>query len=251
MTLSDAQKKCFDCFYQMYYDTSYQIFPYNTANSGDIPTEPQEYTQQICAFRDCAELLGIKPDRVCRSILHSLPDAMALFGIPAKNARDILAQAEGFTAHCQDYHQVDTFGHPLMEDLRRLASPRSIQRGGRENIRPLIENWVETHYAENVALETAAASMQYAPAYFSKLFKRLFGQTFTSYLTDVRMEHAKRMLRTSDISIHDIAAAVGFRDSTYFTRAFRRLFSCTPTEYRLNERRSPPPAMGIELESES
>ena len=52
--LSDAQKKCFDCFYQLLYDTPYQIFPYNTANSGDIPSEPQEYTQQICAFRDCA-----------------------------------------------------------------------------------------------------------------------------------------------------------------------------------------------------
>ena len=107
---------------------------------------------------------------------------------------------------------------------------------------------MEKHYAENIALENAAASMQYAPAYFSKLFKRLFDQTFTSYLTNVRMQHAKQMLRTSDLSIHDIAAAVGFRDSTYFTRAFRRLFGSTPTEYRLKERKSSPPSAGVELE---
>ncbi len=246
MTLSDAQKKYFDCYYQLLYDTPYQIFPYSALDSGGIPSEPQEYTHQICAFQSCAKLLGIKPNRVCRNILHSLSDAMPQFGIPAKNAQEILTQAEEFAVQCQDYSHLAGFCQSLCNELKRLASPRSIQRGGRENIRPLVEEWVEMHYADNISLETAAVSMQYAPAYFSKLFKRLFHQTFTSYLTNVRMEHAKQLLRTSDDSIHNIADAVGFRDSTYFTRAFRRLFGCTPTEYRSNERKSPPPPSGTD-----
>lgn len=171
---------------------------------------------------------------------------MPQFGIPAKNVQEILARADEFAVQCQDYSRLAGFCQSLCDELKRLASPRSIQRGGRENIRPLIEGWVEMHYADNVSLETAAVSMQYAPAYFGKLFKRLFHQTFTSYLTGVRMEHAKQMLRTSDDSIHDIANAVGFRDSTYFTRAFRRLFGCTPTEYRSKEKLPPPPPEGFE-----
>jgi len=233
-SLTSAQKKCFDCYYQLHYDTSYQIFPYSTDSAAELPIDPQEYAQQMFAFLDCAELLGIKQDRVCRNLLQCLPVMLDQFGIPSKNTRELISWAEAHIRPCGSTPQLADVCRSLCERIERLSSPRTIQRTGRDNARPLIEAYLEEHYPEELTLESVAVYMQYSPAYFSKLFKRLFCQTFTSYLTDVRMEHAKRLLSFSKLSVREVAASVGFHNFSCFTSAFRRLTGCTPTEYRAN-----------------
>ena len=188
----------------------------------------------MSAFLECAELLGINRNRVCRNLLLSLPAILEQFGIPAKSARELTAWADENLRPENSTPQLMDSCRSLCERIEQLSSPRTIQRSGHDNARPLIEAYLEEHYPEDLTLESIAQFMHYSPAYFSKLFKRLFDQTFTSYLTAVRMEHAKQLLSASSLSVRKVAASVGFQNLSYFTSAFRRLTGCTPTEYRAN-----------------
>ena len=92
--------------------------------------------------------------------------------------------------------------------------------------------WVQRHYAEDMALEDAAASMGMSPFYFSRQVKAVTGKTFLDYLTSYRIEKAKKRLTSTDLSVSDVGHSVGYADSNYFTKAFKKVVGCTPTAYR-------------------
>ncbi len=53
------------------------------------------------------------------------------------------------------------------------------------------------------------------------------------YLSEYRVEHAKKLLENISININDISSKVGYRDSNYFEKVFKRITGVTPTEYRI------------------
>ena len=68
--------------------------------------------------------------------------------------------------------------------------------------------------------------------YFGYVFKQRTGVNFIKYLTNVRMEHAKELLRTTDLTSAQIAERVGFLDPNYFSVVFKKTCGMTPREYR-------------------
>lgn len=96
-----------------------------------------------------------------------------------------------------------------------------------------IRVYVEMHYMDDISLQDVAAAMKYSDAYFCKLFKQCFDQSFISYLTWFRVEKAKEMLGDALINVKDVSANVGYQDSGYFAKVFKRLVGMTPSEYRL------------------
>jgi len=95
------------------------------------------------------------------------------------------------------------------------------------------------HYAEEVTLEGISGALGYSRTYFSKLFKRLFGMNFVVYLTGLRIEEAKRLLKTEKLGIREVAVRTGFRDGAYFSSTFRRVTGQTPSEYQEAVRSKP------------
>lgn len=85
---------------------------------------------------------------------------------------------------------------------------------------------------EEISLNTVAASVNLSPNHFSTIFSQEIGQTFVEYLTFVRMEKAKELLRNSTMKTSDIAFEVGYRDAHYFSYLFKKTQECTPREYR-------------------
>lgn len=85
---------------------------------------------------------------------------------------------------------------------------------------------------EEISLNTVAASVNLSPNHFSTIFSQETGQTFVEYLTSVRMERAKELLRNSTMKTSDIAFEVGYRDAHYFSYLFKKTQECTPREYR-------------------
>jgi AraC-like DNA-binding protein len=71
--------------------------------------------------------------------------------------------------------------------------------------------------------------------YLNIIFKKETSRTLYQYMTGVRMEHAKHLLETTEMSITDIASKVGYPNSNSFTRAFKRHTGSTPQNYRLSE----------------
>lgn len=94
--------------------------------------------------------------------------------------------------------------------------------------------YIESHLSQSLDRDTIADIVHLSPSHFSVLFKEVIGQTFTEYLTHLRIERAKHFLGNPEYNIEQIAEKVGFSDESYFTLVFKKLTGVTPSRYRLN-----------------
>ena len=95
-------------------------------------------------------------------------------------------------------------------------------------------SYLDNHYAEKITLEDLSARFVYSREYIAKSFFKHYGVTITGYLKNVRIGHAKELLRFSDLSMEEIALRCGFTNGSYFSRAFKKSERMSPTEYRDN-----------------
>jgi AraC-like DNA-binding protein len=90
----------------------------------------------------------------------------------------------------------------------------------------------DARYAEPLTVGDLAQAAQLSPAYFSREFRRAFGESPHQYLLTRRLERAAALLRTTDWSVADICVAVGLSSVGSFTSSFGRMFRMSPTAYR-------------------
>lgn len=96
------------------------------------------------------------------------------------------------------------------------------------------EAYVMQNYARGLTLEQVATYVDMAPTYFSRVFKQEQSCTFIEYLTRVRLEEAKRLLRTTTLSVADIGYAIGYQGANYLAEVFKAEEGITPGAYRRN-----------------
>jgi len=97
--------------------------------------------------------------------------------------------------------------------------------------------FIDGHFAEeSISLEKVARKVNVSPNYFSAIFSQEVGQTFIEYLTNKRIDEAKRMLRQADKRSSEVAVAVGYKDPHYFSFVFKKVTGLTPNEYRRENR---------------
>jgi len=93
-------------------------------------------------------------------------------------------------------------------------------------------NWLDQHFRE-AHVVTGVEKVSGLPGRsLKRRFKAITGSTLIEHVQNLRVEEAKRLLETAQISLEEISAAVGYEDSAFFRRLFRRLTGLTPTEYR-------------------
>lgn len=81
-------------------------------------------------------------------------------------------------------------------------------------------------------MEELCQYLHLSPAYFSTLFKRETGVGYAAFVTNTRMEAAKRLLRETEEKTYVIAEKVGYADAKYFSYVFKRQMGCSPSQYR-------------------
>lgn len=95
------------------------------------------------------------------------------------------------------------------------------------------KKYIDENYAkEEISLNVTAESVNLSPNHFSTIFSQETGHTFIEYLTELRMNEARRLLRCTDMRMSEIADKVGYQDAHYFSYLFRKINSCSPREYR-------------------
>lgn len=95
------------------------------------------------------------------------------------------------------------------------------------------KEYIRQHYAESdLSVEKLCAYLHVSSTYFSTLFKRETGTSFTAYVTTVRMEAAAEAIRGTEEKTYLIAQRCGYEDPNYFSYVFKRHFGVTPTKYR-------------------
>src|SRR3954452_6594051 len=101
----------------------------------------------------------------------------------------------------------------------------------------------DSRYAEPLTVADLAAAARLSPAYFSREFRRAFGESPHQYLLTRRLERAAALLRSTDWSVARICFAVGLQSVGSFTTSFGRMFGASPTAYRAQY----PPAVALAL----
>lgn len=95
-----------------------------------------------------------------------------------------------------------------------------------------IGNHLKANLQQPVSIQTVCKTFGICQPYLSRLFRKYGGQSFNSYLTSLRIEYAKTLMKSSpNTYIKDIATMVGFSDPFYFSRVFRSVTGITPTEF--------------------
>jgi YesN/AraC family two-component response regulator len=82
------------------------------------------------------------------------------------------------------------------------------------------------------SLSALAAEYGYSPTYLGKLFHKSIGISFSNYLTNARINHAKILLLNSKLSVGEIAEKLGYYDAGHFINQFKKTVGCTPNAYR-------------------
>lgn len=167
------------------------------------------------------------------------------------------AMIQTYTSYLLSLQKHDLFRGNMAEELRnfarfidRFSSWKSLLSAWKNRImqrfdevclekqqelrKPVREakKYMAQHFAGNISLDEVAELVGFSPSYFSTLFKKETGENFNEYLTQLRLEQAKNMLKETKQSIMDICQAVGYNDLKHFTQTFKKHTGLKPNEYR-------------------
>lgn len=98
--------------------------------------------------------------------------------------------------------------------------------------------YIEAHYPESIGLNDIAGAAQISAREASRCFKRQLNTTAFEYIIELRVDRACDLLKSSALSITEIALRCGFSSASYFGKIFREKMNVTPREYQLAERKS-------------
>ena len=142
----------------------------------------------------------------------------------------------GFTGAVQatDFSSFTAMGEWCLERCLRIQT--LLRRQRTDSAGQTVERakaYIREHYGESdLSVERLCDHLHLSPAYFSTLFKREMGMSFTAYVTVKRMEAAAEALRSSEDKTYLIARRCGYEDANYFSYVFKKHFGVTPTKFR-------------------
>lgn len=138
------------------------------------------------------------------------------------------------TMRTDDYASLEQLREALASTIHQVCALKErVAVTGADEAVEYIRQYVFDHYSENVSLKELAETRLYLNAsYLSRLFKARTGESFRTFLTQVRMKRACDMLRTREMSVMNIAAECGYADASQFIQLFKKHYGVTPSIWR-------------------
>lgn len=225
-------------------------------------SEPGEYTVQAVSDGLCI-LLQLRGELVPRLLAGRLTDSGALFPGGAAAVREAAlalavledeqgqafggpASAPGEAASASG-GAASALAYDMLLKLRALPAAARADAGS-----PLVEaavSIIQEEFPFLEGMEELAERLEVSAAHLGRVFTKKIGISPGKYITRVRIEYAKLLLRVPDASISYVAEASGFANANYFAKVFRRETGMSPSEYLEGAPRLPagtiPPHFGI------
>ncbi len=146
-----------------------------------------------------------------------------------------LRKIYGTLREIPEKERIDTLLFPLCSMLE-LAYRKEHKQEKEESFAIRVIRYVKQRYASDLTTEQLCKKFHCSRSHFSHTFKKETGKTFREYLTETRLEHARRLLRYSGLQVSEIAFSVGFNDANYFSNIFRKKYGISPREYRIKHK---------------
>jgi AraC-like DNA-binding protein len=147
-----------------------------------------------------------------------------------KNYDELVTTAEQSAEAARTVAELVALYRSLVSDIEKALSNPTLARQDRSTRRAI--TFMNEHLSERLTLKLVARAAGFAPDYFSRIFKREEGKNFEDYLRALRIERARQLLATTDLSVEHVGSLSGFRDRRYFYRVFKRATGTTPQMYR-------------------
>ncbi|MCX7883505.1 MAG: response regulator [Caloramator sp.] len=97
--------------------------------------------------------------------------------------------------------------------------------------------YIKEHFREKITLQTVASNAFFNAKYFSHIFKKEMGISFSEYVINLRIQYACKLLETTNYPAYRISLECGFSDPSYFNRVFCKQMKMTPQAYRKHIRK--------------
>ena len=117
-----------------------------------------------------------------------------------------------------------------LEKKERLSDETQASQNDRmHQVVQLIMTYMENNYAKDISIEQLATLYYVSPTYLSKIFKDLTGFSPINYLIQIRLKKAHELLTTDDLTVKEVAKAVGYEDAYHFSKSFKKHFGTSPS----------------------
>lgn len=165
-----------------------------------------------------------------RKNIHELIFQINLHSIASQDKKSDFGSLE------KTYHQIQkqiyaTDMQSTLDSFLEEVRIGYVEAKGSKREIALAKKYVSLNYQSNIKLSEVAEYVNMNMDYFSHLFKKETGSSFTDYVNEFRIEKAKPMLRSGQYKVYEAAFAVGFQDENYFTRRFKKQTGYTPHEF--------------------
>ena len=107
--------------------------------------------------------------------------------------------------------------------------------GAKPSVGQLAMRYIRENFSEHITIKDICSAIGYSKSTLLPAFKKEFSITVNTYLNNLRLGRAKKMLEGENFTINEVALACGFSDQSYFSKVFSAKYGQTPTEYRKDE----------------
>ena len=126
--------------------------------------------------------------------------------------------------------------HDVVEKITEIACPLDERDGTREETVKKVHDHLLEHLDERITIAELSRSFHVNPTTLKQSFREYYGNSIAAHVNEHRMERAAELLSGSEMSIAEIASAVGFLSQSRFGEAFKEKYSTTPAEFRAKTR---------------
>lgn len=189
----------------------------------------QEYiravTDRLAASRDYTRQVM---DHLRRELIHAFSSCIRDNGIPESAVFSDSKVSALEKTSIQSADDMCRYALILFENV----DARMKELAESDDIISRVETYIQDHFRENINREDVAAIAYITPNYLSKQFRNKKGMNLREYINQIRIEEAKRLLLTTNLSVSEVAGLSGYENISYFSTVFRKHTGMSPIDWR-------------------
>lgn len=168
--------------------------------------------------------------RLCQEASHLYLNLLRFKQLDNGDTEKLVDQFEFYAKRCPSIEEILEYLSILIDkSLDKICEDRK-----HKDARPIriAKQYIKENFSNPITLEDVSSFVGFSASYFSTLFKKESGVNFQEYLSEVRMNQAKEMLKQTNMNIEQICEQVGYSDLKHFVKNFRKNTGIKPNEYR-------------------